>query len=69
MTYKIDAAINDGGVILELQCECGAGHSPTAHSKHVSTEMYPIIRFITTGDILTKLTCTQVNDMVLFQQI
>ena len=69
VNYKVDAAINNDGIILEAQCECGAGQGPTAHCKHVSTVMYAIIKFITTWDILTELTCTQVNDIRTFCQL
>lgn len=38
VSYFIDVKLQrDTGVILEAQCDCGAGMGPDAHCKHVQT--------------------------------
>ena len=61
VTYQVDIALDQDGVVIESQCECGAGQAPTAHCKHVVTVLYAMSCFNSTGEILTALTCTQVS--------
>jgi hypothetical protein len=58
--YKIDLSINSNGVVVESQCECGAGQGPAAHCKHIVTVLYGLHRLSVDGSLLTELTCTQV---------
>lgn len=48
------------GVVLESQCECGAGQGPLAHCKHVGLLLYGFTKFFVDDEILTEITCTQV---------
>ena len=47
VTYKTDISIDENGVILECQCECGAGMGPSAHCKHVCAVIFGLIDFST----------------------
>lgn len=69
VVYKVDLVINKDGVVQQAQCECGAGEAPSAHCKHVGTVLYGLLKFISTGDLITALTCTQVSFLGMFSFI
>jgi hypothetical protein len=58
ITYLVDAVVDKDGVVLEGQCECGAGMGPEAHCKHVQTLIYAIIQLRDTNAVKTLQTCT-----------
>ena len=64
VSYLVDLKLDPNGVLLEAQCECGAGQGPSAQCKHVSTVAYSLTRFCKDGSTLTELTCscTQVRN-------
>ncbi len=64
-SYQVDLSLNEDGVVLESQCECGAGMAPTAHCKHVVCILYGLTKFVGDGSILTELTCTQVCNLIM----
>ena len=55
--YQTDIILDEHAVVIETQCECGAGRGPEAHCKHVAVTLYAL----TDKDkgIITKETCTQ----------
>ena len=57
--YKVDVKIEDGGSVIEAQCECAVGMGPDAHCKHVTTVMYGAVMFAKDKYIKTEETCTQ----------
>ena len=64
-SYRVDASFRSDGVVEACQCECGAGEGPTAHCKHVGAVLYGLSCFYQSGDILTELTCTQVDSCLI----
>jgi hypothetical protein len=60
VSYKIDIAVDVYRVIVEAQCECGAGQGPTAHCKHVTCTLLGIQDVACNGRIVIETTCTQV---------
>lgn len=61
VTYTVDIQVSHEGVIVEGQCECGAGQGPSAHCKHVGATLYALDAFLTTGNLICEQTCTQVR--------
>ena len=61
VAYRADVMLEHTGVILESQCECGAGQGPSAHCKHVVCVMIAAVNFKRTGQMLSEQTCTQVG--------
>lgn len=61
-SYKVDVCVEPSGVVVEAQCECGAGQGPTAHCKHVVALLYGLSQFCLNGKLITELSCTQVSD-------
>ena len=59
--YTVDISMDSDGVVMESQCECGAGTGPNAHCKHIVTILYALSRSHCTGEILLQQTCTQVK--------
>ncbi|XP_074658610.1 uncharacterized protein LOC141911521 [Tubulanus polymorphus] len=59
VSYKVDVVIDNCGVVVEVQCECGAGQGPNAHCKHVTTVLYAAYKFKEEKKIITEVTCTQ----------
>ncbi len=55
--YQTDIILDEHGVVIETQCECGAGRGPEAHCKHVALTLYALTHKDT--GIITKETCTQ----------
>ena len=45
VVYEIDISLDKDGVILECQCNCGAGMGPSAHRKHVCAVIIGLIDF------------------------
>ena len=63
VTYKVDVRIDSVGVVVEAQCECGAGQGPSAHCKHVTCVLYAAEQFCSSGQTpLCEITCTQVRN-------
>ena len=60
MFIKCVQQVDTHGVILEAQCECGAGQGPSAHCKHIGLTLHGYRQFLEHGELLTELTCTQV---------
>lgn len=60
VSYRVDVAVDVNRVIVEAQCECGAGQGPTAHCKHVACTLLGVHDIGCNGSILTETTCTQV---------
>jgi putative phage-type endonuclease len=58
-SYKVDVALDSDNVVVEAQCECGAGQGPSAHCKHVGCLLYAIHQVTCNKTLLTELTCTQ----------
>jgi len=62
VAYKVDVCIDSRGVVVEAQCECGAGQGPSAHCKHVACVLYAAEQFATSGSTpVCEVTCTQVS--------
>ena len=40
LIYEIDISLDKNSVILECQCDCGAGMGPSAHCKHVCAVIF-----------------------------
>lgn len=59
--YRVDIKLHKEGVVMEAQCECGAGQGPTAHCKHVGCILYGLQLYQTAKYILCEQTCTQVR--------
>ena len=45
LIYEIDISLDKNSVILECQCDCGAGMGPSAHCKHVCAVIFGLIDF------------------------
>ena len=58
VTYEIDISLDDNGIIMECQCDCGAGMGPTAHCKHVCAVILGLIDFSSNKSINVRSTCT-----------
>lgn len=58
VVYVVDVAFDVNGVVLESQCECGAGMGPEAHCKHVCLLIYALIQFSLFNKIEVHETCT-----------
>ena len=63
VSYKVYVHLNPEGIIQEAQYECGTGQGPTAHCKHVMTVLYGLSCFVSKGEIMMELTCTQVSNL------
>ena len=59
VVYLIDISIDSQGIILNSQCECGAGMGPNAHCKHVCAVLYGLVKFVDSHTFTTFQTCTQ----------
>lgn len=60
-TYFIDVKLDkDNGMVLQAQCDCGAGMGPEAHCKHVQIVLWGVHMRGEKGEIITEETCTQV---------
>ncbi|XP_050405548.1 uncharacterized protein LOC126821185 [Patella vulgata] len=59
-SYKVDISIDRNAVIQQTQCECAVGQGPLAHCKHVGSVLFGLVKYCTSGSILTEVTCTQV---------
>ena len=57
--YYIDIKLDRDGIVIETQCDCGAGQGPDAHCKHVQTVLWGLYKWATTGEMRTEETCTQ----------
>ena len=62
VSYKVDISVDQFGVVVEAQCECGAGQGPTAHCKHVACTLHAAQQFASSGQVpLCEPVTTQVN--------
>jgi len=62
VAYKVDILVDNNSVVMEAQCECGAGQGPTAHCKHVGAVLYAIHMFPQDGSTnISEISCTQVG--------
>lgn len=59
ISYQVDIVLDKSGLILESQCECGAGMGPHAHCKHVCIVLYGAYMFTMKNTVKTEETCTQ----------
>lgn len=57
--YNVDVSVDDHGVLLECQCDCGAGMGPEAHCKHVCLVIYALVKFTQSKHITVRKTCTE----------
>ena len=51
VSYKVDISVDQFGVVVEAQCECGAGQGPTAHCKHVACTLHSAQQFASSGQV------------------
>ena len=58
VVYEIDVSLDQYGVILECQCDCGAGMGPSAHCKHVCAALFGLIEFSDSKHIKFRASCT-----------
>lgn len=58
VVYTVDVKLDEHGIILETQCECGAGSAPSAHCKHVGVILYGLSKL--KHGLIVSETCTQV---------
>ena len=58
MIYEIDISLDENGVILEGQCDCGAGMGPSAHCKHVCAVFLGLIDFSEHKQVNVRASCT-----------
>lgn len=59
ISYIVDISLNDSGIVMACQCECGAGMGPSAHCKHTVAVLFGLTKFAGSGDFVTQQTCTQ----------
>lgn len=59
VAYNVDVILCQRGVVLEAQCECGAGLGPNAHCKHVMCILYGLMEFSKVGSLMVHETCTE----------
>ena len=59
VTYLIDVCIDENAIVLECQCECGAGMGPESHCKHVRTVLWALICHSNGVGVITEQTCTE----------
>lgn len=67
MNLQMNVALSQDGVVVEAECECAVGEGPTAHCKHIQTLLFGINKFLDSGEIYTRLTCTQVYQQIHFR--
>ena len=58
LTYEIDISLDKNGVILECQCDCGAGMGPSAHCKHVCAVIFGLMDFSANKCLNVRASCT-----------
>lgn len=58
ISYNVDVSVDEHGVVVECQCDCGAGMGPEAHCKHVCVIIFALIKFSHLKHITVRKTCT-----------
>jgi len=59
VSYMCDLRLDQFGMIIESQCECGAGQGPTAHCKHCQCAYFALSQLKEKKRLITEQTCTQ----------
>lgn len=59
ISYNVDMSVDEHGVVVECQCDCGAGMGPEAHCKHVCVIIFAVIKFSHSKHIIVRKTCTE----------
>lgn len=60
VSYPADILFDKFGMVVEAQCECGAGSGPTAHCKHIQLCLHSLRQMRIDKSVITEQTCTQV---------